>query len=90
MKIEFDEKTKKALEELVNNSSENSIRIKVFRGCGKPGYEIFPSFKGEYDEEVNIDGINFLYYKDDKRMIDGIEIKYDKDIYNNGFYIRSL
>ena len=32
MNITFDEKTKKALKDILKNSSENYIKIKVFRG----------------------------------------------------------
>ena len=35
MKIVFDEKAKKALEEMIENSNENYIRVKLFIGCGK-------------------------------------------------------
>ena len=42
MNIRFDEKAKKALEDIIKDSSENYIRIKVFRGCGRPAYEMYP------------------------------------------------
>ena len=42
------------------------------------------------DIEVIIDGISFVVSKKDEKLCDGIEIKYDKEVYNNGFYIRSL
>ena len=83
MNITFDEKTKKALEDIIKNSSENYIRIKVFRGCGRPAYEIYPSYKGEEDMLAEINDIPFVYNKEDQKMVDGIEIKYD-----NGFYIK--
>lgn len=88
MNIIFDEKTKVALNELVNNSSENYLKIKVTRGCGKPAYEIFTTFKSSDDEEAIIQGISFIYNKLDEKIIDGIQIKYDKELYNNGFYIK--
>ena len=34
MNFKFNSDAKKALEELIKNSSENYIRIKVFYGCG--------------------------------------------------------
>ena len=52
MKFTFDIKAKEALNELIKNSSENYIRIKVFYGCGRPAYDIYADFKGEEDEEV--------------------------------------
>ena len=55
MKFTFDIKAKEALNELIKNSSENYIRIKVFYGCGRPAYDIYADFKGEEDEEVIID-----------------------------------
>ena len=61
MNIKFDEKTKKALEDIIKNSSENYIRIKVFRGCGRPAYEIYPSYKGEGDMLAEINDIPFVY-----------------------------
>ncbi|MGL5152944.1 MAG: hypothetical protein ACRC7N_20495 [Clostridium sp.] len=88
MNIIFSETTKYELQNLLNNSSENNIRIKVFRGCGKPAYEIFPSFKGEEDENVIINDISFVFNKEENLMINGIEIIYDKDKYINGYYIR--
>ena len=78
MNITFDEKAKKALEDIIKNSSENYIRIKVFRGCGRPAYEIYPSYKGEEDMLAEINDIPFVYNKEDQKMVDGIEIKYDK------------
>ena len=88
MNIRFDEKAKKALEDIIKNRSENYIRIKVFRGCGRPAYEIYPSYKGEEDMLVEINDIPFVYNKEDEKMVDGIEIKYDKETYINGFYIK--
>lgn len=88
MNIIFDEKTKVAMNELITKSSENHLKIKVTRGCGKPAYEIFSTFKSEDDEEIIIEGISFIYNKLDEKLIDGIEIKYDKELYNNGFYIK--
>ena len=88
MKIIFDSKAKEGMMELLNNSSEEYLRISTFRGCGRPAYELFPSFKGEDDEAVEIDGITFVYKKGDESMINGIEIKYDKETNNNGFYIK--
>ena len=38
MKIVFDEKAKKALEEMIENSNENYIRVKPFICCLKPSY----------------------------------------------------
>ena len=55
MKIVFDEKAKKALEEMIENSNENYIRVKPFIGCGKPAYEIYADFKGENDIEELVD-----------------------------------
>ena len=88
MNIRFDEKAKKALEDIIKNSSENYIRIKVFRGCGRPAYEIYPSYKSEEDMLVEIDDIPFVYKKEDEKMVNGIEIKYDKETYTNEFYIK--
>lgn len=88
MRIVFDEKAKVGLEELINNSSENYIRIVVSRGCGRPAYDIFASFKAEDDEVFEIEGIAFVYKKIDENLINGIEIKYDKEVYNKGFYIK--
>ena len=84
MNIRFDEKAKKALEDIIKDSSENYIRIKVFRGCGRPAYEIYPSYKSEEDMLVEIDDIPFVYKKEDEKMVNGIEIKYDKETYTNG------
>lgn len=88
MNIIFDEKAKLALEELLKSSSESYIRIKVFRGCGRAAYELYPSFKGEEDILIEINDIPFVYYKGDSKMIDRIEIKYDKEVYTKGFYIK--
>ena len=89
MNIRFNDKTKLALQQLLSKSSEDYIRIRVFRGCGKPAYEIFPSFKSEDDNIYVINEISFVFKKEDESMINGIEIIYDKEIYNNGFYIKN-
>lgn len=90
MNILFDEKVKKALMELLKDTSADYIRIKPFRGCGKPAYQISVSFKGKKDDEEKINEINFVFNKEDRDIIDNIEIKYDKELYNDGFYIRKL
>lgn len=90
MKIIFDEKAKKALEELIDKSSEGYIRIKPFLGCGKPAYELYADFKAEDDIVEVIEGISFTVKKEHERVCDGIEIKYDKEVYNTGFYIRGI
>ena len=51
--IKFDEKTKIGLLNLIDNSSEQYIRVKVLGcGCGKPAYDLYTSFKSEEDIEV--------------------------------------
>ena len=37
-----------------------------------------------------IDGISFVVNKKDVRACQNLEIKYDKEIYNKGFYIKDL
>ncbi|MCF0149652.1 MAG: hypothetical protein HUJ77_14805, partial [Clostridium sp.] len=69
MNIRFDEKAKKALEDIIKDSSENYIRIKVFRGCGRPAYEIYPSYKSEEDMLVEIDDIPFVYKKEEEKIM---------------------
>lgn len=90
MKIIFDEKTKAALQELIKNNSENYVRIKPFLGCGRPAYEVYVDFNDEDDIIEIIDTIPFVIKRQHERVCDGIEIKYDKEIYNKGFYIRSI
>ena len=91
MKILFNEITKLALLKLLQNSSNDNIRIKVVAvGCGKPAYDIYSDYVSEEDLEIKINEVNFVIDKKDKKLCDGIEIKYDKDIYNNGFYVRSI
>lgn len=90
MKLKFDNKAKEALNNLLNQSSENYIRIKVFYGCGRPSYELYCDFKTEEDVEEVIEGINFIVNKKDSRACNNIEIKYDKEVYNKGFYIKDL
>ncbi|MCF0148955.1 MAG: hypothetical protein HUJ77_11235 [Clostridium sp.] len=91
MKIIFNEETKLALLEVLKNSSNNNIRIKVLAvGCGKPAYDLYADYVSEEDLEFRINEVNFVIAKKDEKICDGIEIKYDKDIYNNGFYVRSL
>lgn len=90
MKIMFDEKAKKALKELIENSSESYIRIKPFLGCGRPAYELYVDFKAEDDILEIIDDIPFIVKNGNEKICDRIEIKYDKEVYNNGFYIRSI
>ena len=90
MNIVFDDKVKKALMGLLKDTSANYIRIKLFRGCGKQAYQISISFKGKKDDEEKINEINFVFNKEDRDIVDNIEIKYDKDLYNDGFYIRKM
>ena len=91
MKIIFNEETKLALLEVLKKSSNNNIRIKVLAvGCGKPAYDLYADYVSEEDLEFRINEVNFVIAKKDEKICDGIEIKYDKDIYNNGFYVRSL
>ena len=63
MEFTFDEKAKNALNELIENSSEEYVRIKVFYGCGRPAYDLYPDFKSDEDEEVIISGIKFVVNK---------------------------
>lgn len=88
MNIKFDDKAKEAMKALLNNSNEKYIRIKAFRGCGRPAYELYTSFKGDDDKVLEMEGISFVYNVEDENMIDGIEIKYDREVYTNGFYIK--
>ena len=91
MNILFDEKTKEGLLELIKNGSNDYVRVKVSAvGCGKPAYDIYCDYKSEDDIEVLINDVNFVISKKDERLCNDIEIKYDKELYNNGFYIRSL
>lgn len=90
MKLKFDNKARKALETSINESSENYIRIKVFYGCGRPAYELYCDFKTNEDIEEVIEGIKFIVNKKDVRACNNIEIKYDKKVYNKGFYIKDL
>ena len=90
MELKLDEKAKKALKDLVNESSEEYIRIKVFYGCGRPAYELYCDFKSDEDVEEVIEGIKFVVNKKDVRACNNLQIKYDKEVYNNGFYIKDL
>lgn len=90
MELKFDEKAKEALKDLVNESSEDYIRIKVFYGCGRPAYELYCDFKSDEDVEEIIEGIKFVVNKKDVRACNNLEIKYDKEVYNKGFYIKDL
>lgn len=90
MEFIFNDKAKVALQELLQNSSENYIRIKVFYGCGRPAYELYCDFKTEDDVEVTIEDINFIVNKKDERACRKLEIKYDKEVYNKGFYIKDI
>lgn len=49
-----------------------------------------PDFKSDEDEEVIISGIKFVVNKKDVRACNKLEIKYDKEVFNKGFYIRDL
>lgn len=87
--IRFDEKTKYGLLNLIENSSEEYVRVKVVgNGCGKPAYDLYASFKSDNDIEVIINDIKFVISKEDEKLCSNIEIKFDKDVYNNSFYVR--
>ena len=90
MNIKFNDKTKAALQELLLKSNEGYIKIRVFRGCGKPAYEIFPTFKSEDDSNYVTDEISFVFNKEAEGLINGIEIIYDTEIYNTGFYVKNI
>ncbi|MGG7144320.1 hypothetical protein ACQPVP_12755 [Clostridium nigeriense] len=91
MNIIFNESTKVALLEKLEESKYNNIRVKVVAvGCGKPAYDLYADYVTEDDFEVIIDGVSFVISKKDEKLCNDIEIKYDKETYNNGFYIRSI
>ena len=90
MNFKFNSNATEALEEIIKNSSENYIRIKVFYGCGRPAYELYCDFKSDEAVEEVIEGINFIVNKKDIRACNNLEIKYDKEVYNKGFYIKDL
>lgn len=91
MNIIFNESTKIALLGKLEESKYNNIRIKVVAVCcGKPAYDIYVDYVTEDDFEVIINGVSFVISKKDEKLCNDIEIKYDKQIYNNGFYIRSI
>ena len=91
MNIVFNEATKVALLEKLKYSKYNNIRVKVVAvGCGKPAYDLYADYVTEEDFEVVINGVRFVISKKDEKLCNDIEIKYDKEIYNNGFYIRSI
>lgn len=91
MEIIFNEITKSALLELLEKSTNNNIRIKVASiGCGKPAYDLYADYVSEDDIVITINEVNFVIAKKDKKICDGIEIKYNKEVYNNGFYVKSL
>lgn len=91
MNIIFNEVTKIALLEKIEESKYNNIRVKVVAvGCGKPAYDLYPDYVTEEDFEVVVNEVSFVISKKDEKLCNDIEIKYDKEIYNNGFYIRSL
>lgn len=91
MNIVFDEKAKQGFLTLLNESSNEYVRVKVAAvGCGKPAYDIYADFKSEDDISVTINEINFVIAKKDEKLCNDIEIKYDKEVYNKGFYVRSI
>ncbi|GAB6167667.1 hypothetical protein JCM1393_01270 [Clostridium carnis] len=91
MNIIFGEKTKIALLDLISNSSFDYIRLKVAAvGCGKPAYEIYPDYKTSEDILVEINDVKFVIEQKDQKLCNDTEIKYDKEVYNKGFYVRSL
>ena len=46
--------------------------------------------KAKNDIEELVDGITFVVHKEYEKICNGIEIKYDKEVYNKGFYIKSI
>lgn len=91
MNIIFNENTKEALLKEIDKSSYNNIRVKVVAvGCGKPAYDLYADFVSDEDFEVTINEVKFVIAKKDEKLCNDIEIKYDKEIYNKGFYIRGL
>lgn len=91
MNIIFDEKTKNGLLNLIENSSEEYVRVKVVgNGCGKPAYDLYTSFKGHSDIEVVINDIKFVISKEDEKLCSNIEVRFDKEVYNKGFYVRMV
>lgn len=91
MNIVFNDKTKLALLELIEKSTNDNIRIKVASvGCGKPAYDLYADYVSEEDLKFTINEVNFVIARKDEKLCDGTEIKYDKEVYNNGFYVRSL
>lgn len=91
MNIIFNEKTKDALLNEIEKSNYNHIRVRVAAiGCGKPAYDLYADFISDEDFEVIINDIKFVIAKKDEKLCNDIEIKHDKEVYNKGFYVRSL
>ena len=90
MEFVINDKAKEALNELIENSGEEYVRIKVFYGCGRPAYDLYMDYKKENDIEVNINKIKFVVDKNEEKACKKLEIKYDKEIYNKGFYIKDI
>ncbi len=91
MNIVFNEITEKSLLKELKKSEHDYIRVKVVAvGCGKPAYDLYPDFISDEDFAVIINEVRFVISKKDEKLCNDIEIKYDKEVYNKGFYIRSL
>ncbi|MGL5479347.1 MAG: hypothetical protein ACRDCB_09945 [Clostridium sp.] len=90
MNIKIEESAKKVLVELLGSSKDEYIRIKAMLACGSSYYELYTDFKREDDMEEKFDSIPFVFDKYTYKAAKNIEIKYDKEIYNNGFYIKDI
>lgn len=89
MRITYDEKTKIGLMNLMLEKSKSTVRLKVDRvGCGKPAIGLYAEDKRDGDTIIENNGVNFIVTENDKRYINDIEIKYNPEVYNNGFYVR--
>ncbi|WP_024613776.1 hypothetical protein [Clostridium sp. Ade.TY] len=88
MKINIDENAKLALKQLIENSSDDYVRIKAELACGSSYYNLFMDFKKENDKIVIIDGIKFIFDEYSEKACNDIIIMYDKDVYIKGFYIK--
>lgn len=90
MNITYDEKARTAMMNMMIENNKTYTRLKVARvGCGKPAIDLYAEDKREGDIVINKGGINFVVDKNENRYLHDVEIKYNKEVYNNdGFYVR--
>lgn len=91
MNIKFNEQADEALRALIKTKENSSIRLEVLAvGCGEPALGLCLDIQRNDDDYVNIQGISFVADHKFEIHLENIEILYNLEAFNGGFYVHRL